>query len=68
MSSSRPEVPSSTGRNMEHRVMELEVENSRLQQLVAELLLKNQKLRDGHLPASKSDWLFNGEVDLCRRS
>jgi hypothetical protein len=51
---------------MEHRVMELEVENSRLQRLVAELLLKNQKLRDGHLPIFKSDRLFNEEVDLCR--
>lgn len=50
-------MPSSTERNMENRTMELEVENSRLQRLVAELLLRNQKLRDG---------LFNGEVDLCR--
>lgn len=27
------------------RIMELEIENSRLQRLVAELLLKNQQLR-----------------------
>lgn len=51
---------------MESRVMKLEVENSRLQRLVSELLLKNQKLRDGHLPIFKSDRLFNEEVDLCR--
>jgi hypothetical protein len=30
--------------------MELEVENSRLQRLVAELLLKNQQLRNAHSP------------------
>jgi len=66
MSSGKPEVPGSTERNLENRVTELEVENSRLQRLVAELLLKNQKLRDGHLPVSKSDWLFDGEVYLCR--
>jgi hypothetical protein len=30
------------------RIMELEHENSRLQKLVAELLLKNQQLRKGH--------------------
>jgi hypothetical protein len=30
--------------------MELEVENSRLQRLVAELLLNNQQLRNAHLP------------------
>jgi hypothetical protein len=66
MSSGKPDVPSSTERIMENRVMELEVENSRLQRLVAELLLKNQKLRDGHLPVSKSDRQFNGEVELCR--
>ena len=29
--------------------MELEVENSRLQRLVAELLLRNQQLRDANL-------------------
>ena len=46
---------------MKYRVMGLEVENSRLQRLVAELLLKNQKLRDGQLPMSKSDRQFNGE-------
>jgi len=65
MSSEKPEVLTSTERNMENRVMELEVENSRLQRLVAELLLKNQKLRDGHLPVSKSGLLFDGKVDLC---
>jgi hypothetical protein len=30
---------------MMHRITELELENSRLQKLVAELLLKNQQLR-----------------------
>jgi len=34
-------LPSST----DFRIMELEIENSRLQRLVAELLLKNQRLR-----------------------
>lgn len=63
MSSGKHEVLSSTERNMKNRVMELEIENSRLQRLIAELLLKNQKLRDGHLPVSKSDWLFNREAD-----
>jgi len=29
----------------QHRIIELEYENSRLQKLVAELLLKNQQLR-----------------------
>jgi hypothetical protein len=43
-------VLSSTQRCMEDRIMELEVNNSRLQRLVAELLLKNQRLRDAHLP------------------
>jgi hypothetical protein len=61
MFSANPEVLSSTEGNMKYRVVELEVENSRLQRLVAELLLTNQKLRDGHLPMSKSDSQFNGE-------
>jgi hypothetical protein len=61
MFSANPEVLSSTEGNMKYRVMELEVEKSRLQRLVAELLLKNQKLREGHLPMSKSDRQFNGE-------
>jgi hypothetical protein len=47
---------------MEERIMELEVENSRLQRLVAELLLKNQQLRDAHLP-NQSD---NGKFDQNR--
>jgi hypothetical protein len=33
------------GRSIEARMAELEVENIRLQRLVAELLLKNQQLR-----------------------
>jgi hypothetical protein len=61
MFSGNPEVLSSTEGHMKYRVMELEVEKSRLQRLVAELLLKNQKLREGHLPMSKSDRQFNGE-------
>ena len=61
MFSGNPEVLSSTEGNMKYRVMELEVENSRLQRLVAELLLTNQKLRDGYSPVSKSDRQFNGE-------
>jgi hypothetical protein len=59
MSSGKPEAPSSTERDMKNRVMELEIENSRLQRLIVELLLKNQKLRDGHLSVSESNRLFN---------
>jgi len=33
------------GRRIEERIVELEVENLRLQRLVAELLMKNQQLR-----------------------
>jgi len=62
MSSGKHEVLSSTERNMKNRVMELEIENSRLQRLVAELLLKNQRLRD----VQRSDSLLDGAVDLCR--
>src|ERR1700730_5672407 len=47
MSLGKPEVPSSTKRCMEDRMMELEVENSRLQRLVAELLLTASPIRDG---------------------
>jgi hypothetical protein len=44
---------------MENRIMELAVENSRLQQLVAELLLKNQQLREAHLPNESDGGRFN---------
>lgn len=54
MSSDKAGMLSSTERNTEVRIIELEVENSRLQRLIAELILKNQKLRDGHLSVSKS--------------
>jgi hypothetical protein len=50
----KPEVLGSMKRCIEDRVMELEEENSRLQRLVAELLLRNQQLRDANLP-SQSD-------------
>jgi hypothetical protein len=50
MSSGESEVPSSIRRGLEDRVMEIEVENSRLRRLVAELLLNNQQLRNAHLP------------------
>ena len=50
MSLGKPKVLSSTKRCMADQIMELEIENSRLQRLVAELLLKNQQLRDAHLP------------------
>lgn len=43
-------MPSSIRRGLEDRVMELEVENSRLQRLIAELLLNNQQLRNAHVP------------------
>lgn len=55
MSSEKREAPSSTEKDMKNRVMELEIEKSRLQRLIAELLLTNQKLRDGHLPVAESD-------------
>lgn len=57
MSSGKPGAPSATEIDMNNRVMELELENSRLQRLIAELLLKNQKLRDGRLSVSESDRL-----------
>lgn len=53
MSSGTHVAPGSTGKSMNNRVMELEEENSRLQRLVAELLLKNQMLRDERLDALK---------------
>jgi hypothetical protein len=60
MSSREPEVPSSIRRGLEDRVMELEVENSRLQRLVAELLLKNQQLRDDNEVLTESaSWRFS---------
>lgn len=62
MSSGKPEVLSSTKRSMEDRIVELEAENSRLQRLVAELLLNNQQLRDAHLPNQS----VSGGVDQNR--
>jgi hypothetical protein len=44
---------------MEDRMMELEVENSRLQRLVAELLLKNQQLRNAYLPEQRDSGKFD---------
>ena len=54
MYSGKPEVFSSTKRCLEDRVMDLEIENSRLQRLVIELLMENQRLRDTQL-SSQSD-------------
>ena len=59
MSLGKPEVLSSTKRCIEDRILELEVENSRLQRLVAELLLKNQQLRDAHLPNPSDSGKFD---------
>lgn len=39
-------LPLSAG-SMEYRLLEMEKENRRLHKLVAELLIKNQQLRDG---------------------
>jgi len=64
MSSGKPEVLSSTKRCMEDRIMELEVEKSRLQRLVAELLLKNQQLRDAHLPNQSDSGKFDRDRSL----
>ena len=62
MSSEKPTRFSSTKRCKEDRIMELKVENSRLQRLVAELLLKNQRLREANL-SSQSDC---GKIDQNR--
>ena len=59
MSLGKPQVLSSTKRCMEDRIMELEVANSRLQRLVAELLLKNRQLRDSHLPNQNDSGKFD---------
>jgi hypothetical protein len=59
MSLGKPEVLSSTKSCIEDRILELEVENSRLQRLVAELLLKNQQLRDAHLPNPSDSGKFD---------
>ena len=59
MSLGKPEVHSSTKRCIEDRILELEVENSRLRGLVAELLLKNQQLRDSHLPNQSDSGKFD---------
>jgi hypothetical protein len=37
-----------TMNDKENRILELQLQNSRLQCLVAELLIKNQHLRDAH--------------------
>jgi hypothetical protein len=55
MSIGKSEVFRSSERRIEDRLTELEVENSRLQRLVAELLLQNQLLRDAHLPSHNFD-------------
>lgn len=55
MSPGKSEVFRSTERRIEDRLLELEVENSRLQRLVAELLLQNQLLRDAQLPGHNFD-------------
>jgi hypothetical protein len=39
--------------------MELEEENARLQRLITELLLKNQRLRDAYLPSQRDDDNFD---------
>lgn len=46
MPSTEPEILNSTGRSAKDGLSELEVENSRLQRLVVELLLQNQHLRE----------------------
>jgi hypothetical protein len=59
MSLGKPEVLALPRDVLEVRIMELEVENSRLQQLVAELLLKNQQLRDARLPNQNDSGKFD---------
>lgn len=45
--SREPEQLSLQGEQPNLRLMELQAENARLQQLVTELLLRNQQLREG---------------------
>jgi hypothetical protein len=44
--SREPEQPSVRGNDSHSRLMELQAENQRLQQLVTELLIRNQQLRE----------------------
>jgi hypothetical protein len=55
MASGKSKVFRSTERRTEDLLTELEAEKSRLQLLVAELLLQNQLLRDVHLPSHNFD-------------
>lgn len=50
MASSKPEVTKPVRSGLDDRIIELEIQNDRLQRLVAELLIKNQKLRQTQLP------------------
>jgi hypothetical protein len=45
----RAELPTPAAGTAEYQLLEMEKENHRLQKLVAELLMKNQQLRDGML-------------------
>jgi hypothetical protein len=64
MSLGKPKVLGSIERCIEDRVMELEVENSRLRRLVAELLLKNQQLRTAHPPSQNIYESLNPRIPL----
>jgi hypothetical protein len=55
------EVLSSNRKCLEDRLAELKIENSRLQQLVAELLLKNQTLRESRHPSQSGNGILSGE-------
>jgi hypothetical protein len=58
MFSGKPEVFCSAERCIEDRFSEIEEENSRLQRLVAELLLQNQLLRNAHLSRQQYSGTF----------
>ena len=49
-----PGVPQGMGVSGDYQMAELETENARLKQLVAELLIKNHELRQMHL---RSEWI-----------
>lgn len=50
---------------MENRMSELEIENTRLQRLVVELLIKNQQLRDDQfLNLNRSSTMERGDLPM----
>lgn len=55
-----------TRKQMENRMSELETENTRLQRLVVELLIKNQQLRDNQfLNLDRSSAMERGDLPIA---